>query len=119
MRRTLRLGVAVVACAATTVSGALMGGVSSAATRSTVQPNLKSKTLVVAIPGDVNNFDPSTEQLNIFDATFKPLIFSYLVKFGPTLNVEPDLATSWTENSNATVFTFKIRSGAKFQNNAP
>ena len=119
MRRTLRLGVAVIACATTTVSGALMGGVSSAATRSTVQPNLKSKTLVVAIPGDVNNFDPSTEQLNIFDATFKPLIFSYLVKFGPTLNVEPDLATSWTENSNATVFTFKIRSGAKFQNNAP
>lgn len=79
----------------------------------------KGSTLVVAIPGDVNNFDPSTEQLNEFDATFKPLIFSYLVKFGPTLNIEPDLATSWTENANATVFTFKIRSGATFQNGDP
>lgn len=76
-------------------------------------------TLVVAIPGDVNNFDPSTEQLNLFDATFKPLIFSYLVKFGPTLNVEPDLAQSWAENANATVFSFKIRSGATFQNGDP
>jgi peptide/nickel transport system substrate-binding protein len=116
MRQIPKLCLTVFACTATSVSGVLWGGVSVAATVPMAKAAAASSTLTVAIPGDVNNFDPSTEQLNLFDATFKPLIFSYLVKFGPTLNIEPDLATSWTVNSNATVFTFKIRSGANFQN---
>ena len=106
MRQIPKLCLTVFACTATSVSGVLSGGVSVAATAPMAKAAAASSTLTVAIPGDVNNFDPSTEQLNLFDATFKPLIFSYLVKFGPTLNIEPDLATSWTVNSNATVFTF-------------
>jgi peptide/nickel transport system substrate-binding protein len=56
--------------------------------------------------------------LNVFEY-IKPLLFSNVVKFGPTLNIEPDLATSWTVNPNATVFTFTVRSGATFQNGDP
>jgi peptide/nickel transport system substrate-binding protein len=117
-RRIPRLGLAGLAATTMIAGAALSAGTSAALTRGQ-RPAAGSSTLVVAIPGDVDNFDPSTEQLNLFDATFKPLIFSYLVKFGPTLNIEPDLATSWTENANATVFTFNIRTSAKFQNGDP
>jgi peptide/nickel transport system substrate-binding protein len=77
-----------------------------------------SSTAVIATQGDINNFDPSTEQLNVYEY-IKPLLFSNLVKFGPRLNILPDLATSWSVNSNATVFVFNIRSGATFQNGDP
>src|SRR5580704_14333781 len=35
----------------------------------------------------------------------------YLVQSGQTLNLKPQLATSWSPNSNASVWTFKIRQG--------
>ena len=43
----------------------------------------------------------------------------YLVLSGQTLNLKPVLATSWTPNSKADVWTFKIRQGVKFHNGAP
>jgi peptide/nickel transport system substrate-binding protein len=43
----------------------------------------------------------------------------YLVQSGQTLNLKPQLATSWSPNSNASVWTFKIRQGVKFHNGAP
>jgi peptide/nickel transport system substrate-binding protein len=42
----------------------------------------------------------------------------YLCLSGQTLNLTPVLATSWSANSNATVWTFKIRQGVKFHNGA-
>jgi peptide/nickel transport system substrate-binding protein len=43
----------------------------------------------------------------------------YLCLSGQGLTLQPVLATSWTPNSNATVWTFKIRQGVKFHNGAP
>ena len=43
----------------------------------------------------------------------------YLCLSGQTLNLKPVLATSWSPNSNASVWTFKIRQGVKFNNGAP
>ena len=43
----------------------------------------------------------------------------YLCLSGQTLNLQPVLATSWTPNSSANVWTFKIREGVKFHNGAP
>jgi peptide/nickel transport system substrate-binding protein len=43
----------------------------------------------------------------------------YLCLSGQTLNLEPVLATSWSPNSTADVWTFKIRQGVKFHNGAP
>jgi peptide/nickel transport system substrate-binding protein len=43
----------------------------------------------------------------------------YLVLSDQTLNLKPVLATSWSPNSTATVWTFKIRQGVKFHNGAP
>ena len=42
----------------------------------------------------------------------------YLCLSGQTLNLKPVLATSWTPNSTADVWTFKIRQGVKFHNGA-
>ncbi len=42
----------------------------------------------------------------------------YLCLSGQGLTLQPVLATSWTPNSNATVWTFKIRQGVKFHNGA-
>jgi len=43
----------------------------------------------------------------------------YLCLSGQTLNLTPVLATSWTPNSTADQWTFKIRQGVKFHNGAP
>src|SRR5580693_2162930 len=42
----------------------------------------------------------------------------YLCLSGQGLTLTPVLATSWTPNSNANVWTFKIRQGVKFHNGA-
>jgi peptide/nickel transport system substrate-binding protein len=42
----------------------------------------------------------------------------YLCLSGQTLNLKPVLATSWTPNAKADVWTFKIRQGVKFSNGA-
>ncbi len=43
----------------------------------------------------------------------------YLVLSDQTLTLKPVLATSWSPNSTANVWTFKIRQGVKFHNGAP
>jgi peptide/nickel transport system substrate-binding protein len=43
----------------------------------------------------------------------------YLVLSDQTLTLKPVLATSWSPNSMADVWTFKIRQGVKFHNGAP
>jgi peptide/nickel transport system substrate-binding protein len=43
----------------------------------------------------------------------------YLNLSTQTLTLQPVLATSWTPNSTANVWTFKIRQGVKFHNGAP
>jgi peptide/nickel transport system substrate-binding protein len=43
----------------------------------------------------------------------------YLTLSTQTLTLQPVLATSWTPNSAADVWTFKIRQGVKFHNGAP
>jgi peptide/nickel transport system substrate-binding protein len=43
----------------------------------------------------------------------------YLVLSDQTLTLKPVLATSWTPNSSASVWTFKIRQGVKFHDGTP
>jgi peptide/nickel transport system substrate-binding protein len=43
----------------------------------------------------------------------------YLCLSDQTLSLKPVLATSWSSNSTADVWTFKIRQGVKFHNGAP
>lgn len=107
LRRT-RLG----AMAALVVGALVVSTVAAPAATST-----KDK-IVVAIPGDINNFDPHTNQLIIYGYGVKFLVFSSLVKYDANLQLQPDLAT-YKANSNATVFTFKINPKAVFQDGTP
>lgn len=47
------------------------------------------------------------------------LIYDGLVKFSPTLSIEPAIAESWSTSSDGKILTFKIRENAKFQNGWP
>ena len=65
--------------------------------------------------GESNNsrvYDPATSQGN-------NLIFSGLVMLNPQLEVQPDLAESWDISSDGTVYTFRLRSNARFHNGRP
>ena len=43
----------------------------------------------------------------------------YLILSGQKLDLKPVLATSWSPNAKADVWTYKIRQGVKFHNGAP
>jgi oligopeptide transport system substrate-binding protein len=60
------------------------------------------------------DYDPATEH----DAGDKR-IFSGLVSFDPNLNLTPDLAASWDISPDGTVYTFHLRTNAKFQDGRP
>jgi peptide/nickel transport system substrate-binding protein len=106
--RRIRLGTIV----ALTAGALIISTVAAPATE-------KSKdTIVVAIAGDINNFDPHTNQLIIYAYGVKFLVFSSLVKYDVSMKVQPDLAT-FSVNKDATVFTFKINPKAVFQDGTP
>lgn len=74
--------------------------------------------IVVALPGDIDNFDPHTNQLNIYQYAVRDLVFSTLVKYDVDLEIQPDLAT-FEVNDDATVFTFTLDPEAVFQDGEP
>lgn len=73
---------------------------------------------VVALPGDIDNFDPHTNQLIIYEYTIRELVFSTLVDYDASLNLKPDLAT-YEVNDDATVFTFVLDPDATFHDGTP
>lgn len=77
-----------------------------------------SAPIVVAIPGDIDNFDPHTNQLIIFEYSIRELVFSALVTYDAELNLQPDLA-DYEVNDDATVFTFSLNEDAKFHDGTP
>lgn len=71
--------------------------------------------LVVALPGDIDNFDPHTNQLITYQYAVKALVFNSLVRYDTSLNIVPDLAKSFDVNADATELTFELEPDAKFQ----
>jgi ABC-type transport system substrate-binding protein len=53
------------------------------------------------------------------ERTLVGLIFSGLTKLGPGSTLLPDLAASWTQDETGTVWTFKIRADAAWQDGEP
>jgi oligopeptide transport system substrate-binding protein len=71
-----------------------------------------SGTLVIANPGDVRSLDPhktgSITEANIFYSLYEGLTMLGTDGVGP----EPAIATSWQANTDATVWTFRLREDA-------
>lgn len=102
----MRLGaVAVATAGALALAGCTTGGGGDTA---------PSDELVVALSGDIDNFDPHTNQLIIFEFAIRELVFSTLVDYDADLNIQADLA-EYEVNEDATQFTFTIDPDAVFQ----
>ena len=79
---------------------------------------VKGGTLKVQIPPETAGIDP----LTIFDQGGIVLVYQfleYLVTLDDTNALKPMLAESWTPNTDASVWTFKLRQGVKFNNGQP
>ncbi|WP_339622117.1 ABC transporter substrate-binding protein [uncultured Salinibacterium sp.] len=94
------------------VSSLLLTGCAAESSSSDDPAAIKDE-VVVALAGDIDNFDPHTNQLIIFEFAIRELVFSTLVDYDAELNFQPDLAT-YEVNEDATVFTFSLVPDAVF-----
>ena len=90
----------------------LLVGTGAASHASAWQINVPSNQALVLEGGESDNlrdYDPATTH-----GSGDKLAFSGLVSFDPHLNLTPDLASSWDVSSDGTVYTFHLRTNAKF-----
>jgi len=62
------------------------------------------------MPGDLNPWFTATA----VDSVLKLAIYEPLVRYDPTFEIEPALATSWETSADGLTWTFKLRSGVTF-----
>jgi peptide/nickel transport system substrate-binding protein len=106
------LGSILAACGSSSSSSAPAGSSSSAAAAGT--PGAVIKAGIVTPTAAINPVTVADQGgLDMLAQTGE-----YLCLSGQTLTLKPVLATSWSANSTADVWTFKIRQGVKFHNGA-
>jgi peptide/nickel transport system substrate-binding protein len=108
------------------ISAPVLGGILAACGSSSPTPSSSSSTPAGASNVTINvgiitpsgAIDPLTVAdqggLDMLGQTGEYLTFS-----NQTLTLQPQLATSWSSNATADVWTFKIRQGVKFSNGQP
>jgi peptide/nickel transport system substrate-binding protein len=107
------LGSILAACGSSSSSSAAPG-TSSTSSAAAGAPGAVIKAGIITPTGAINPVTvPDQGGLDMLGQTGE-----YLCLSGQTLNLTPVLATSWTPNSTADVWTFKIRQGVKFHNGA-
>jgi peptide/nickel transport system substrate-binding protein len=89
---------------AASASAAATGAAGAVIRAGIVTPTASINPVTVADQGGLDMLAQTGEYLNLSTQT---------------LTLQPVLATSWTPNSTAKVWTFKIRQGVKFHNGAP
>ena len=74
--------------------------------------------LVATLNSNVNSLYPgrgtTAEEYNV-----AVLLFNGLVRINEDLKLEPELATAWSANADASEWTFTLREGVKFHNGKP
>ena len=79
---------------------------------------VRSETLVMLGGDPIPRFlDPARQTGSA--AGYVGLLYSGLVRLTPELQVEPDLAESWTVSEDGTVYTFTLREDMKFHDGKP
>ena len=79
----------------------------------------RSGTLQVANLSEPNFIDPAYA-LEVEEFAVVRSVYDGLLQWNTSESLlVPALATSWTSNSNATVWTFKLRPGVTFQDGTP
>jgi peptide/nickel transport system substrate-binding protein len=106
------LGSVLAACGSSASSSSAPGASSSSAAG---KPGAVIKAGIITPTGAINPVTvPDQGGLDMLGQTGE-----YLCLSGQTLNLKPVLATSWSANSKADVWTFKIRQGVKFHDGSP
>jgi peptide/nickel transport system substrate-binding protein len=72
-------------------------------------------TFTVAASADIDTTDPHISQLLMFNNIIRLNLFNSLVRYGPNLDLVPDLAESWTNPDDQT-YVFKLREGVTYHN---
>ena len=91
--------------------GAMLGG--AAPRVHTAVSAAGSSTLTVAIPGDVNDFDPLTDGLDVFDNIGRLALYDSLSRLDAQMHTQPDLAASWSSSDGKT-WIFHLRPNVKW-----
>lgn len=100
-----------------TAIGAVLGAGAAPRAHASVSP-AGSSTLTVAVPGDVNDFDPLTDGLDVFDNIGRLALYDSLSRLDAQMHTQPDLATSWTTSDGKT-WTFHLRPNVKWHDGHP
>src|SRR3546814_4318952 len=99
------------ALSAVAVGSLLLSGCAAGSTNGGDASADVSDELVVALPGDIDNFDPPNNQLIIYEYAIRALVFSSLVDYDADLNLQGDLAPEYEANEEATDFTLTLEIG--------
>ena len=70
--------------------------------------------LVLGMPLEPPHLDPTAGAAAAIDEVLYANLFEGLTRIGPSGEVLPQLAESWTVSDDGKVYTFKLRSGVKF-----
>ena len=99
----------------TGTEGASSAGTTTASTTTSSESEASKDTLVFALSGDIDNFDPYSNQSLTFIKTFGYNCYEPLLHIGADMEYVSDLAESWDHPDDFT-YIFKLRSGVKFHN---
>lgn len=111
---TLLLVLVVSACSSDKQGGSSPDASSSPSGSATAPADLK--TVTVAINGDIQNFNPYTNQAVDF-FTVRYNLFETLVKYDTSLKIVPGLAKEWKQDNDKQL-TFTLNDGITFHNGA-
>ncbi|MDR7032832.1 ABC transporter substrate-binding protein [Mesorhizobium sp. BE184] len=70
--------------------------------------------IVIGIPLEPPHLDPTASAAAAIDEVLYANVFQGLTRIGPSGEVLPDLAESWTISDDGKTYTFKLHSGVKF-----
>lgn len=89
----------------------------------------QERVLVIAIPGDIQNLDPTLSSGDVATQEVMTNVYSYLINFalkqeggrvvGDPDNFVGDVAESFSVSPDGTKVTFRLREGIKFSNGDP
>src|SRR5207244_9859534 len=75
----------------------------------------RAPSMSIAAAGDIDTGDPHISQLLIYNNVVRLNVFNSLVRYGPTMDYQPDLAEKW-ETPDDKTYIFHLRQGAKYHN---
>jgi peptide/nickel transport system substrate-binding protein len=108
-----RRGAPAAALVALSIGLAACSSSGSSSTSTSSSSSTSSAPFVVANTSSVQKLDPQVAT-NFLDLQALGLVYQPLVTLNSSLQVVPDLATSWTFSSDSKSVTFTLRSGVKF-----